>query len=338
MANGVILYPNYVNADPRFATVDIKGGSWRPTLPLQNLLTSSFAEKCRSTGVTEQDTQFTIDLGVRRATKGGAIVGHNMTSDARVAFEYFNDTDPNNQGSSLVPVNFTEATYLAANPDVSALITSGAYSSAYDHFFQVGLAENRSGSGCLVEVFPKVYPKGAVDFDDESFWFGQVTDENADITPIPVIRIFDERVIGRYVRVRIRNVQNPADYVELSRIFVSPGFQSSINFVYGAQLGLEDRSPVFTARSGAEYFDSLPTRRTAVIQYTNIPTDEALANIFDGNLRSGITEQVFFSYDPDNETHRQRWSFPATLSRLSPLEASAFGVFSTAIQLREVVA
>jgi len=297
MANAVILFPNYVDADPRFATVSIGGGNWTPEMPVGNLLTATFAEKARSGSVTEQDTRFMVDLGVRRAVKGVALVGHNMSLDAEVLIDAF-DGDPTGQ----------------ANPTPN------------------------SGTTATVTVYPKVYPIDATEFDAPEFWFGQVTEENADITPTPVVHVYSNRAVGRYWRFRIRDANNPAGYLEISRLFIAPGYQASLNISLGAQLGFEDRSPVFTARSGAQYFDALPQARTAAFSFAHIPTNEALVNIFDGKLRSGRTEQVFFSLDPDNDFHRQRWSFPATLTALSPVEATAYGLWDSAFEIREVIA
>ena len=47
---------------------------------------------------------------------------------------------------------FNAETYLAANADVAAAITAGAFTSALDHYLTFGQSESREGSGVSATI------------------------------------------------------------------------------------------------------------------------------------------------------------------------------------------
>lgn len=73
MANNVLLYPNYVDADARFATVAFSGGWWLPSLPLTNLADPLLVNIAQSVNCTLAATQFWVDLGQPRDVRGIAV-------------------------------------------------------------------------------------------------------------------------------------------------------------------------------------------------------------------------------------------------------------------------
>ncbi|MCR9256266.1 MAG: hypothetical protein NXI16_09245 [Alphaproteobacteria bacterium] len=294
MSNGVLLFPNMVDADPAFAEVSAFGGNWRPAMPLTNVLQPRFAERARSVNATKGDCWGVIDLGTVRAIRGFALIGHNLSLSAKVVLTVSNDR----HGDDIGPV------------------LSGPH---------------------RIEVFPQIYPIGSSEFEDEHFFHGREVEENTDKVPVPVLKIFKERVIGRYWKLAIDDTDNPDGYVEISRVYLASGFQPTVNWQLGSALAVQDRTTVFETRSGVEYFDVRPRRREAIVQLANIPTDEAMAKLFDTIQRGGISDQVVFSWDPGNPFHLQRWTFPGRLTRLSPLRAARAGLFEIAFNIREVI-
>jgi hypothetical protein len=141
---------------------------------------------------------------------------------------------------------------------------------------------------------------------------------------------------GRYWLVEIDDEDNSDGYVEFGRLFISRGYQPSRNFIYDSQFGWQDDTQV-TAALGAEYFDLRSRRRVFNCTIENLPLDEAMSFLFEMQRRLGKHGQLVVALDPDDTVHKQRRSFVARHFDLTPLTNPNHGLFSAALQLREIM-
>lgn len=188
------------------------------------------------------------------------------------------------------------------------------------------------------DVWPVVYPFGTLAFENPSWWNGKLTAENSRYYPMPVMIVLDEQAVGRYVKLAFSDTANAAGYVELSRLFIAPGWQPTTYMDMGARVGVTDSTIVTTSLGGADFFDVREKRRTAAVNFPYLPRDEAFANALDMQVRLGLAGQFFFSYDPTDLSNLHRHSFLATLTALDPLTASAYGFQGASFAIKEVVA
>lgn len=195
-----------------------------------------------------------------------------------------------------------------------------------------------AGSFVDSAVYREVYPLDAVQWEDEELWDGKMTAERREIFPMPWFEIFATPVIGRYLKGRIADPDNPDGRVKLGRFLVAPGFQPTINFQYGSNISVEDESIRTTSLGGADFWDEREKRRFMLFDYALAREDQAMANFLDQVYELGRSRQVFVAWNPNDTTHRHRRSFLATVERADPLVAAACGLFRTARQFREVVA
>jgi hypothetical protein len=189
-----------------------------------------------------------------------------------------------------------------------------------------------------IDVYPVIYPAGSLPAWHPSFVDGRLTAEETDLFPMPWYALWEEASVARYLLVEIDDVAGDLGYVEIPRLFVSPGWQPSLNFVYGVGVGWEANTNVETSYGGAEYFEVLEGSRVARFEFRHLPQDEALTHDFDMQRSLGIHRQLFFIYDPADTVHRHRRSFLARHRLLSPVEASSFGRSSIVHELKEVIA
>ncbi len=91
------------------------------------------------------------------------------------------------------------------------------------------------------------------------------------------------------------------------------------------------------ADGGAEFFDQRPRRRKFNGSFENIPSNEALVQMYEMSRRWGISAQFFFVYDPDDTIHLDRRSFLATLSELSRLRIPFASWASQPVSVVEVI-
>ncbi len=185
---------------------------------------------------------------------------------------------------------------------------------------------------------PVVFPFGTVPFEDQHWYNGQYTPEEFNNFKVPVVALFTTAVLGRYVQVLITDQSNPYGYIELSRLFVSPGYQPFYNMSYGAQLVPVDPSVVTKTIGGYRAFDARPKYREFHLAIQTLPNQEALSSVFDQQFALGLSGQVFFSANPKDITNLHRVSFLANLSKLNPITMAYYGYSGVAYDLIEVVA
>jgi hypothetical protein len=188
-----------------------------------------------------------------------------------------------------------------------------------------------------VDVYDVIYPTGTLPTWHVSFTDGKLTDEELSVYRVPFVTVFSEAVIGRYWLMEMSDAGSTTGYARLPRLYMAPGWQPTINAAYGAQLGFEDRSIRQEALGGNESYEILPGRRTARFGVDNLPWDEVLTYGLDMQVRLGLSGDVFFSLDPSDVPNRHRFSFPARMRTLNPVEAASFGIGGVPIELMEVL-
>lgn len=293
MANAILAYPNWVDADPAFATVAFSGGSWDSRLPLANLRDRLLVRRARSTDLALSSTQFWVDLGVARDVRVIAIPFLTASKDATVRMRGFATQDATG----------------------TALADSG-----------------------WRPLYPVVYPVGSLPWGSPSVWDGRMTDEDAAIFPMPIVQVWSNAVVARWWLIEIDDTSSDIGYVEVPRVFLAPGWQPTVNIVYGANQVFEPQTSVQLSRGGAEFFDVQPGRRVVRFGLDFMPDDEMVVQVTDMQRRLGINGQLFWIFDPDDTTQLHRRAFLARMRSLSPLEYAVIGRSSTTFELSEVIA
>lgn len=189
------------------------------------------------------------------------------------------------------------------------------------------------------EVYGEAYRMEDLDFEDERFWDGKIADRELQRFPMPIFHVFPANVLAPYWRLRIRDQRNPERFLRVAGVGLGPVIQPSANYERPHRLSLQDASIRTTGLGGADFHDVREKRRIVNVRFPGLPTDEALARIFDDlQGRLGIAGQFFWCADPGDTLNRHRVSFLATLDQLDPLEAEIAGERGVSLQIREVVA
>lgn len=189
------------------------------------------------------------------------------------------------------------------------------------------------------DVWQVIYPWGSLPWEHPSFLDGKVSAEDAEDYPQPVVHVFGTSATARYWKIEIDDTTNADGYVQLSRLFLAPGWQPTINPDYGLTLGWEDESTGEASLGGAIFYDEREKRRVAQFEFGYIPEDEALTWSFEMQRLLGTTKQLFYIYNPDDTTHLHRRAFLATMRQLTPLEYPPIhGYNSVGYRIAEVVA
>lgn len=91
MARVFLGFPNWVDADPQYATVVFSGGSWSTALPLENLANEKLVNVSRTTDTQLSSTFFEVELGKQRQIQGLFIPTHNVSLEGRVRWTLARD-------------------------------------------------------------------------------------------------------------------------------------------------------------------------------------------------------------------------------------------------------
>jgi hypothetical protein len=216
------------------------------------------------------------------------------------------------------------------NLSINASVTINLYSDAA----KLDLVATKT-----IVPFPQIYTWGALPWGSPFLWTGQeFTPQQAAIYDVVAFAIFDTSELCQFVEVLITDTGNADAFVELSRIFIAPGWQPSINFAPGAQIGVNDLTVITRTLGGAKIADKRPRARTFVANIENLDLNEAFAEAFDMQMSLGISDQFFFSYAPTDAANLHRSSFIATANRLNPLVAVAYAFQGISFDIEEVVA
>ncbi len=189
-----------------------------------------------------------------------------------------------------------------------------------------------------IDVYPIVYGYGVLPFEHPSWGTGRLTAEAARYFPSPILWVLPETVNGRYVKIEIVDTENTDLYVELTRLFISPGWQPTFNYAPGANFGIADPTIVTTSLGSADFYDDRLKRRTAAITFEHLPNDEAFGQAFQLMQRLGRKGQLFFIRDPSDTTNLAATSFLCTMTQLDALTAEVVSRQGVSFHLQEIVA
>jgi hypothetical protein len=189
-----------------------------------------------------------------------------------------------------------------------------------------------------VDIYGIIYPFGTLSWTHPSFWTGKATEEDRKSITFPIIDFLDDlAIIGEYCRYDFDDQTNTAGYFSLSRVFFTPGWQPSINPIYGLNVQYNTDTSSDKSFGGERSYSVKKPYRTLAFTIDDLPKDEALSKALEAQRVQGIDKQMFFILDPEDTINMHRLSFTATLQNLSPLSYAYFNALSFNGVLEEVI-
>ena len=190
----------------------------------------------------------------------------------------------------------------------------------------------------IVDVYETLYTYGELSWGHPSLWYGKINGEDLAGYRQGWYVVFDRIYNARYWRIEIADSGNVDGYIQLSRIFIAPGWQpANVNIAYGSGHGFEDNSRRTKSLGGTNYIDRREVYRTARLAFQDLEEDEGLENPHEIMRKLGTKDQLYFIWNPDDTIHKHRRAFLATMRSLSPIEYPHFDRVSVAFQLEEVL-
>jgi hypothetical protein len=376
MSNCILAFPNYIDSTyvgNGYDGVVFSGGSWETAQPLSNLMEPYLVDFAQTTDATLTSTQGDIDLGCLRevdcfilydnsisrvgkarfrlsdtakwvgvtlngAASAGASSISVMASSSGATItsgDYFtitgDDTVYKFTGSSTIAASGTASVNITPNLTANALSTTPLVCRTGD--FTSPVLDSTS-----VDVWPEAYRFGQVNYGHPSFYDGKVSAEDAVGQTYPFIYIPDVAKIGRYIRFEIDDTANVDGCIKIGRSFVAPGWQMTINPIYGLSVGWKSNTITDRTLGQADIFDKKRAEREITFEIDSLPEDEAYSFPYEMQRLLDIDGQFVFIYDPEDTIHLHRRTILARMKNNQALRHSEFMRVGVAFDIKEVIA
>lgn len=188
-----------------------------------------------------------------------------------------------------------------------------------------------------VDVWPAgMIPLELLEWEEDNFWLGTVSEETRAGYRAPFVHLFDA-VYAQYWRIDISDPLNADGWVQVGRLVIADTWVPEVNYSYGAQLGFEDRSVVAETLGGTEYFDERAKYRSQRLVLDWLTEAEALTSQLDMQRLLGVTRELLVVPNPADLANQPRTAFLARVQRLAPIERNIPGVFRTVIEVKELL-
>lgn len=116
-----------------------------------------------------------------------------------------------------------------------------------------------------------------------------------------------------------------AGYVEIGRLWTGNNIDFSHDFSVGGATAVEDLSIAQRALSGAKFHDIRNRLRTATFSYNGLDESEAYSNVYEMLRQRGVSGEVYFLYDENNERFTFKKSFLGRIRELNEISQTSLG-------------
>ncbi|RKQ70200.1 hypothetical protein [Oceanibaculum indicum] len=142
-------------------------------------------------------------------------------------------------------------------------------------------------------------------------------------------------VAARYWRFDLDDGASTDGFLDLARLWLGPAVSLSVNYDYGASLGLEAEARIARAQDGTARFGDSAQRRVATYPIEHQSAQEAYRVHLELQRAAGPTGEVLAVADPEDAEFRAERVFIARLRSLRPVTHRAFQLFATELELEE---
>jgi hypothetical protein len=271
-------------------------GAWAAAWPIGNVNELPLGRVARSVDVAPASTKFEMLLPRELPVQMVTLINHNASNDATVRVRVYGDT-----GATLL------------------LWDSGP-----------GL----SGTGS--PFWPAVYNTLDLEWEDPRWWDGKYS-EDEKIGNIPILPLIAPApVAGRLIRVEVTDSLNPDGYFQVGYVDVAAVWQPTVNFRYGAQYGLIDRTAALEAEGGALYFNERGDKKVFRGSIDYLPRLEARGKAFEMQRQMKTSRPFVWVPFPNRSETLLTQSFLAFNAGLDPIEMAFFDRDTVPLNFTEV--
>jgi len=173
-------------------------------------------------------------------------------------------------------------------------------------------------SGTL-DAWPAVYLPEELEWEDDNFWSGQITADEAEGYPISLIHDCGASYRARYWTFYCTDTSNADGYVELARLWLGPIWSPQINYTPGAGFAWEARDVSEYSLGGVRWTEARPPARVLRLTFKDLSDVEAHGAILDAQRRLGFAGELWVIPDPSDTARGFKRNFLAHFRKLDPI-------------------
>jgi hypothetical protein len=192
-------------------------------------------------------------------------------------------------------------------------------------------------SGSL-QVWPSgVIPQALLEWEDDNFWLGTVSQEAVAGFNAPFVLPLTAAQTLRYWRVEITDTGNSSGYVHIGRVYIGSSWIPTYDRSYGASTGYEDTSVIEASLAGEEFFDVRRRRRSHRFELGFLSQTEFMDRVLELQRLQGVTGEVLIVPDTTDTANQAKVSFLGRLKTLNPVDQPFYNTWTCNVEIQEIL-
>lgn len=189
-----------------------------------------------------------------------------------------------------------------------------------------------------VSMWPAgVIPQDMLEWEDDNFWLGTISEEAIAGYRAPFIHLLPSTVTARYWRVEIADTGNSNGWIHVGRLYLANAWTPHYNMRYGADLGFDDVSIFETSLTGEEFFERRRKRRNFRFDLAALSEEEGYQSALELDRLAGTTGEVLVIPDATDITNAPRRNFVGRLAALSGVVHAHHGLMEKSYEIVEIL-
>lgn len=143
-------------------------------------------------------------------------------------------------------------------------------------------------------------------------------------------------ITHRYIRITVANTTNPAGILSFGRLFVGKSWQPDVNYSYGSDIEIIDKSERVDMPRSAPLFNKLNKSIKLNISMEFSSQEEMENYLYEFSYWSGITEGMLVCLDPETVTNRHKALVYGTLNEGMRFSHTSYRIFEQKFSIQSL--
>lgn len=188
-----------------------------------------------------------------------------------------------------------------------------------------------------LDVWQPVYLPEDLEWEDDNFWTGIISAEEAEGYPINGFLDTGANYRARYWTIEFDDTANADGYVELARLWMGPIWSPQRNYAFGSSFGWESRTESVYSLGGVAYHDVRDPARVLRLTLKGVTATEAYGALLDAQRRLGTSGELWVVPDPTDLARGFRRNIMARFRKVDPITQAFLNIFESVLELEEIL-
>lgn len=192
-------------------------------------------------------------------------------------------------------------------------------------------------SGALAVWPAGMIPQELLEWEDDNFWLGTVSQESIAGFKTPFVHVPAAAQILRYWKVEISDAGNSDGYIHLGRVYIGDAWMPDYNHNYGSDLGYDPRSETEESLGGEEFYDVRRGRRVHRFELGYLSKTEALDRALQTQRLQGTTGEILIVPDTADTVNFAKVSFLGRIKSSGRVTTVKYNIHAWPLEIQEIL-